>query len=80
MLEFSDVWDIIGGLDLSLFNPKGLLDFLIVFVIVYQLLKLVRGTRAVPMAIGIAVLGLLYQAARWLELDSLQTILRITWC
>lgn len=76
MLELSDVWNIIGSFDLSLLNPKGLLDFLIVFFIVYQLLKLVRGTRAVPMAFGIAVLGMLYQAARWLELESLQTILR----
>jgi diadenylate cyclase len=76
VLELSDVWDIIGSFDLSLLNPKGLLDFLIVFVIVYQLLKLVRGTRAVPMAFGIAVLGMLYQTARWLELESLQTILR----
>lgn len=74
MYNFSDIWDIFRNLDLSLL--RGMLDFLIVFVIVYQLLKLVRGTRAVPMAFGIAVLALLYQLARWFELQSVQTILR----
>jgi diadenylate cyclase len=70
-----DAWDIITTVVASL-NLRGLLDFLIVFGIVYWVLKLVRGTRAVPMAFGIAVLGLLYQLARWLELESVQTILR----
>lgn len=55
---------------------SDLIDFLIVFLIVYELLKLVRGTRAVPMAFGIVVLAMLYQLAHWLELRIVQAILR----
>ena len=39
---------------------RNALDIALVFLIVYALLKLVRGTRALPMAAGMVVLGLLY--------------------
>jgi uncharacterized protein (TIGR00159 family) len=55
---------------------SDLVDFVIVFLIVYELLKLVRGTRAVPMAFGIVVVAMLYQLAHWLELRIVQAILR----
>ena len=38
---------------------RNFLDFALVFLIVYVLLKLVRGTRALPMAVGMIALGLL---------------------
>ena len=75
VLDYADISDILGKLQLGV-NLRGLLDFLIVFGIVYWLLKLVRGTRAVPMSFGIAVLALMYQLAHWLELQSVQAILR----
>ena len=38
-------------------RPTDLVDFLVVWAIIYGLLKLVRGTRAVQMAIGLLGVG-----------------------
>jgi diadenylate cyclase len=53
-----------------------LIDFLVVWAIIYGLLKLVRGTRAVPIAIGLLGVGLLYQVAAFLGLETLQFVMR----
>ena len=53
-----------------------LIDFLVVWAIIYGLLKLVRGTRAVPIAIGLLGVGLLYQIAVFLGLETLQFVMR----
>jgi len=55
-----------------------LVDFLVVWAIIYALLKLVRRTRAVQMAIGLLGVGLLYQAAVIFGLDTLQFVMRNT--
>lgn len=55
-----------------------LIDFIIVWAIVYGLLKLVRGTRAVQMAVGLLGVGLLYQISVILGLDTLQFVMRNT--
>lgn len=55
-----------------------LIDFVIVWAIVYGLLKLVRGTRAVQMAVGLLGVGLLYQVSVILGLDTLQFVMRNT--
>jgi diadenylate cyclase len=55
-----------------------LVDFVIVWAIVYGLLKLVRGTRAVQMAVGLLGVGLLYQISVILGLDTLQFVMRNT--
>jgi diadenylate cyclase len=55
-----------------------LIDFVIVWAIVYGLLKLVRGTRAVQMAVGLLGVGLLYQISVLLGLDTLQFVMRNT--
>ena len=52
------------------------LDFVLVFIIVYVLLKLVRGTRALPMAAGMVGLGLLYWLAAAQDLPTLEFVLR----
>lgn len=52
------------------------MDILLVFVIVYVLLKLLRGTRAVPTVIGLVLLGLLYWLASAQELVTLEFVLR----
>jgi diadenylate cyclase len=52
-----------------------LLDILIVTVLVYQVLLLVRGTRAVQLALGIAVLVLVYVASKVFRLNTLQWVL-----
>jgi diadenylate cyclase len=55
-----------------------LIDFLIVWAIIYGLLKLVRGTRAVQMAAGLLGVGLLYQLSVILGLETLQFVMRNT--
>jgi len=55
-----------------------LIDFVIVWAIIYGLLKLVRGTRAVQMAAGLLGVGLLYQISVILGLDTLQFVMRNT--
>ncbi|MBA3241021.1 MAG: TIGR00159 family protein, partial [Acidobacteria bacterium] len=57
-------------------EPRNWVDILLVFLLVYALLKLVRGTRAAPMAAGIAGLALLYWAAARYDLATVEFILR----
>lgn len=57
-------------------EPRNLLDLALVFLIVYTILKLLRGTRAVPMAVGIAAFALLYLIAYRYDLATLEFILR----
>lgn len=73
MFDFVSVWETVRQADVRL---TDLVDFVIVFLIVYELLKLVRGTRAVPMAFGIVVVAMLYRLAHWLELRIVEAILR----
>ena len=53
----------------------SILDILIVAFLIYQLLLLVRGTRASQMLLGIALIVLLYYAARWWKLQTLHGLL-----
>lgn len=50
-------------------------DILLVAFLIYRLLLLVRGTRAMQMAIGLAFVFVAYQAARQLGLYTLYTLL-----
>ncbi len=47
-------------------EPRNIADIVLVFLLVYGVLKLVRGTRAAPMAAGIAALAIL----RWLSIKQ----------
>jgi diadenylate cyclase len=60
----------------SLREPRNLVDIALVFLLVYALLKLIRGTRAAPMAAGIGALALLYWTAARYDLSTLEFILR----
>ncbi|MGI9034878.1 MAG: diadenylate cyclase CdaA [Pyrinomonadaceae bacterium] len=60
----------------ALTTLRNAFDIALVFVIVYVLLKLVRGTRALPMAVGIAILGLIYWLAIAEDLATLEFVLR----
>lgn len=55
---------------------RSLIDFAAVFLLVYVLLRLVRGTRAAPMAAGMVSLGLLYWLAVAQDLPTLEFVLR----
>lgn len=55
---------------------RNVLDIALVFVIVYVVLKLLRGTRAVPTVVGMVILGLLYWLAVAQDLATLEFVLR----
>jgi diadenylate cyclase len=55
---------------------RNVLDILLVFAIVYVVLKLLRGTRAVPTVVGMVLVGLLYWLAAVYELSTLEFVLR----
>ncbi len=57
-------------------EPRNVADIFIVFLLVYAVLKLVRGTRAAPMAAGIAAFALLYWLSVKQDLSTLAFILR----
>jgi diadenylate cyclase len=53
-----------------------LLDIAIVSVVVYELLKLIRGTRAVQMAVAIALIVGLFYFSRGFQLETLNWLIR----
>lgn len=55
---------------------RTFLDIALVFVIVYVVLKLLRGTRAVPTMVGIVLIALLYWLAVAQDLPTLEFVLR----
>jgi diadenylate cyclase len=52
------------------------IDIMIVSVIVYEVLKLIRGTHAVQMAMGIALLVGLFYVSRGAQLETLNWLIR----
>ena len=53
----------------------SILDIVLVAILIYQFLSLVRGTRAAPMLVGVATLGLAFYFARLGELRTLNWLL-----
>ena len=51
-------------------------DILVVSVLIYEVLKLIRGTRAMQMAVGAAVLVAMFYGSRWGRLDTLNWLIR----
>lgn len=60
----------------SMSTLRNLLDIALVFIIVYVVLKLLRGTRAVPTMVGIVLIALLYWLAVAQGLSTLEFVLR----
>lgn len=56
-------------------SPISIVDILLVAILIYQLLSLIRGTRAAPMLVGVAVLALAFYFARLGELRTLNRVL-----
>ena len=50
------------------------LDIILVSLLIYQVLVMIRGTRAVPMLVGLTVLGVLFYFARIGELTTLNWV------
>jgi diadenylate cyclase len=63
-------WSHISGISII-----SILDIVLVAVLIYQFLVLVRGTRAAPMLVGVAALGLAFYFARLGELRTLNWLL-----
>lgn len=68
-MQFSDLIPTITGV-------RNVIDIALVFIIVYVVLKLLRGTRAVPTVVGMVILALLYWLAVVQELSTLEFVLR----
>jgi diadenylate cyclase len=65
----------IDFLNLNKFTWNAAIDVFIVAVFIYQILLLIRGTRAVQMALGVGFFVLFYYTSRWLQLETVQWIL-----
>src|SRR5215213_7061818 len=61
---------------ISMNTLRNVLDIALVFIIVYVVLKLLRGTRAVPTVVGLILLGLLYWLALAQDFATLEFVLR----
>lgn len=55
---------------------RHFVDILIVSLLIYEVLRLVRGTRAVQMAVGLGLVAFLYQLSSWFQLTTVQWVLR----
>jgi diadenylate cyclase len=55
---------------------SDIVDILIVSVLVYEVLKLIRGTRAVQMVIGAGLLVGLFYGSRWAHLEATNWLIR----
>src|SRR5437016_11713405 len=51
----------------------GVLDILMVAAVIYQLLVFIKGTRAVQMAMGLALIVAFFYFSRWIQLET------VTW-
>ncbi|HPK73060.1 MAG TPA: hypothetical protein PLN93_14050, partial [Vicinamibacterales bacterium] len=60
-------------------SPVGLtdvLDILIAAAAIYELLKLMRGTRAMQMGVGIALIVGIFYLSQWWRLDTVNWLIR----
>src|ERR1035437_10410834 len=60
---------------LARLDVRSALDILIVAVLIYYLLKLMRGTRAVQMLVAIVLLAFFYRGAQWARLEMVEWLL-----
>src|SRR5262245_5826225 len=56
-------------------NWTAALDILIVAYLIYHLLVFIKGTRAVQMAVGLALIIVFFYAARWVQLETVTWLL-----
>lgn len=60
---------------LARLNARAIVDILIVALLIYLLLRLLRGTRAVQMLFAIALLIIFYRGAQWARLEMVEWLL-----
>ena len=61
--------------ELAKLTLTEVIDILIVATLIYQLLLIIRGRRAVHVFVGLCMVGLMYLIAIWARLEVLRTIL-----
>jgi diadenylate cyclase len=59
----------------SKLNVSAVVDILLVSILIYQLIMVVKGTRAAQVLAGIGVLLLVYMVAVWAHLELLRSVL-----
>jgi diadenylate cyclase len=60
---------------LSRLDVRSALDILIIATLMYYLLRLLRGTRAVQMLVAVGLLVIFYRGARWARLEMVEWLL-----
>src|SRR5947209_7852809 len=55
---------------------RDVLDILVVSILIYEVVKLIRGTRAVQMALGGGLLVALFYGSRWGHLETVNWLIR----
>ncbi len=60
---------------LSRLDVRGVFDILIIAILIYYVLKLLRGTRAVQMLVAVLLLVALYLGARWAQFEMVEWLL-----
>jgi hypothetical protein len=53
-----------------------ILDIAIVSLVIYEVLKAIRGTRAIQMAAGFALLSVMFYLSRWGHLQTVDWLIR----
>src|SRR2546422_5078669 len=76
MVDLEDTGDVVWGLSMPSVRLLDIIDILIVTVLIYQLLLLIRGTRAVQLVTGVVILILAYAISRAVGLCTLQFFLQ----
>jgi diadenylate cyclase len=66
---------IFPGLPLGRLNARSALDILIIAVLIYYLLKLLRGTRGLQILVALLLLFLFDEGARWARLGMVEWLL-----
>jgi diadenylate cyclase len=56
-------------------NLRAAIDILIIAFLIYYLLKLLRGTRAMQMLVAVVLLMAFYEAARWAQFEMVEWLL-----
>ena len=56
---------------LQTFRPQDFVDIALLATVIYWLLVLIKGTRTIPILLGLTVLVATYALATWLDLDAI---------
>ncbi len=65
----------VSAASLPRLTPAAVLDIILVAILLYQLLMIVRGTRAAHVLLGILTLFVIYNVASWAGLEALRWLL-----